>query len=255
VKAAVVTISEVYLQGGPEGHTTLLNTPVTVDLTNLANETVQLLSNVDVKQGTYDELRFVISGAYLEIETETGSKIFASSPDYTGVPPGATVDGELQMPSLGTSGLKVNFTDPLTFTEGEQTLLVDFDVSQSFGHEAGNSGRWIMHPVVSGAEVTAAATVTVTIKLGDGVTAPAGVVLSAFKAKLDGEELAFTDANSDGTFEAVFHFVMPGTHAVSLVVPAGLTITTAPVLPVDLTVAEGAEVTEAITLTAIAVIP
>ena len=27
-------------------------------------------------------------------------------------------------------------------------LLVDFDVAQSFGHQAGGSGRWVMHPVV-----------------------------------------------------------------------------------------------------------
>lgn len=255
VQAAVVTISEIYLQGGPDGRTTLLDVPVTVDLTDLANETVALLSDIDVKQGSYSELRFVISGAYLQVETATGSEVFASSPNYDGLPAGVTVDGELQMPSLGSSGLKVKFDESLDFTEEEQTLLVDFDVSQSFGHEAGNSGRWVMHPVVSGAEVTAAATVTVTLNLGAGVSLPGGVLLSAFKAKVGGEELAFTDANADGTFEAVFEFVLPGTYAVTLVAPGGVTIGTNPSLPVDVAVAEGAEITQAITLTSIVAVP
>lgn len=255
VKAAVVTISEIYLQGGPGGRTTLLDDPVTVDLTDLANQTTQLLSDVDVQQGTYSELRFVLSGAYLEVETAGGSEIFASSPDYAGLPAGSTVDGQLQMPSLGSSGLKVNFDGNLEVTGDDQTLLIDFDVAQSFGHEAGNSGRWVMHPVVRGADVTAAASITVTLALGAGVTLPAGVVLSAFNAKIGAEEVGFTDTNSDGTFEATFSFLVPGTYSVSLVIPSGLSVTTSPVLPVDVTVAEGANVTQAVSITAISVIP
>ena len=40
----------------------------------------------------------------------------------------------------------------LELTGPEKIVLVDFDVSQSFGHEA--SG-WVMHPVVTGGEITA----------------------------------------------------------------------------------------------------
>lgn len=255
LQAAVVTISEIYLQGGAGGRTTLMNTPVTVDLTDLANQTTQLLSDVDVKEGTYSELRFVLSGAYVEVETETGSEIFASSPDYPGLPAGATVDGELQMPSLGTSGLKVYFDGNLEIAGEDQTLLVDFDVAQSFGHEAGNSGRWIMHPVIRGADVSAAASITVTLGLATGVTLPAGVVLSSVKAKIGAEEVGFTDANADGTFEAKFNFLVPGTYSVSLVLPAGLSVTTSPVLPVDVTVTEGEQATQAVSITAISVVP
>jgi len=39
----------------------------------------------------------------------------------------------------------------LELSGGEKTLLVDFDVTQSFGHEA--SG-WVMHPVITGGEIT-----------------------------------------------------------------------------------------------------
>jgi len=249
VQAAVVTISEVYLQGGPDGRTTLMDDPVTVNLIDLANEAIEILDDVEVKEGTYAELRFVLSGAYLQVETETGSEIFASSPTYSGLPAGATVDGELQMPSLGSSGLKVKFDEALTISGDDQTLLVDFDVTQSFGHEAGNSGRWIMHPVVNGAAVTAAATVTVTVNLASEVTLPTTAPLSAFKVKVGSEEMALTDTNGDGTFEATFEFLLPGTYPVTLVAPAGVTIATNPVLPVELDLEAGETVTQAITIT------
>jgi hypothetical protein len=38
----------------------------------------------------------------------------------------------------------------LELTGPEKIVLVDFDVTQSFGHEA--SG-WVMHPVVTGGEL------------------------------------------------------------------------------------------------------
>ena len=41
----------------------------------------------------------------------------------------------------------------LTLTGPEKVLLVDFDVTQSFGQEA--SG-WVMHPVITGGEIQTA---------------------------------------------------------------------------------------------------
>jgi hypothetical protein len=253
VQAAVVTISEIYLQGGPDGRTTLMNDPVTVNLIDLANETVEILNDVEVKEGTYEELRFVLSGAYLQVETEAGTEIFASSPTYSGLPTGATVDGELHMPSLGSSGLKVNFGDPLTISGDDQVLLVDFDVSQSFGHEAGNSGRWVMHPVVNGASATEAATVTVTVDVASTVTLPTNAPLSAFRVKVGNEEMALADSNGDGVYEAVFEFLLPGPYPVTLVAPAGVTITTNPVLPVEVDLEAGETETLGITILSVAV--
>ena len=64
--------------------------------------------------------------------------------------------GEFQAPSLGQSGIKVQLggDDSFVVTEDAAIVLVDFDVSQSFGHQAGNSGRWVMHPVIKGATIT-----------------------------------------------------------------------------------------------------
>jgi hypothetical protein len=253
VEAAVVTISEVYLQGNG-GRVTLSDDEFTVDLLDLANSTALLVDEAVVPEGTYSELRFVITGAYVEVENATGgTDIYASSPSYSGLPAGATVTGDLQMPSLGQSGLKVELVNgaDLEVTE-DQDILVDFDVSQSFGHVAGQSGKWVMHPVVKGGVLAEAASFTATLVLGQGVTLPTVggnlVTLGLFKAKLNGEEMSFTDADNNGTFEAQFRFLLPGTYDLEIVAPAGVTITTNPASPIEVTVGTSATATQAVTI-------
>ena len=110
VHSAVVTISSVYLQGGPGGRTVLVDSLFTTDLLTLANTTADLVKDVSVPAGSYGELRIVIDGGYIEVEGEGGStSIYASSPGYEGLPDGVTPDGTLVMPSLAQSGLKVKF--------------------------------------------------------------------------------------------------------------------------------------------------
>ena len=142
VLAAVVTIDEIYLQGS-DGRTVLRDRDTTVNLLTLANDAAELVDEAVVPAGRYEQLRFVISGAYIEVEGAGGaSEIYATSPDYAGLPEGAVVTGELQAPSLGQSGLKVQLggDDSFVVPEDATIVLVDFDVSQSFGHAAGNSG-------------------------------------------------------------------------------------------------------------------
>lgn len=251
VLAAVVTIDEIYLQGSG-GRQVLSDEPITVNLLDLVNTASEVISGAGVPAGTYSDLRFVISGAYIEVETATGSTIYASAPDYEGLPEGAEVGGDLQMPSLGASGLKVQFDGDLVL-EGEVDLLVDFDVAESFGHQAGNSGKWVMHPVIKGATVEEAATATVTLALGQGVTLPVGVTLANFTAVLDGKSVAFAD--SEGTFKAAFAFLLEGTYELTVNAPVGFNATFSPALPVDVVVGAGASVTQALTLTAITPAP
>ena len=252
VEAAVVTISEVYLQGS-EGRVTLSDDDVTVDLLDLANSTAVIVDEAVVPEGNYSELRFVITGAYVEVENGSGgTDIYASSPNYSGLPAGATVTGDLQMPSLSQSGLKVEIVDgDLEVTEDED-ILVDFDVSQSFGHLAGQSGKWVMHPVVKGAVFTQAASLTTTLSLAQGVTLPTvggnAVTLGLFKAELEGEQVTFTDADNNGTFEAQFRFLLPGTYTLKIIAPTGVTITTNPASPIEVTIGTGATATQAVTI-------
>ena len=153
VQVAVVTISEIDLKGSG-GTQVLMSTPTTVDLLTLASNTATLVQGVDVPSGTYHELRFKITGACLAVDNGDGTSSIYGTDGYDTTPCGGAATGALQAPSFAQSGLKVKLDgDALTLTGPEQILLVDFDVSQSFGKEAGGSGKWVMHPVVTGAEV------------------------------------------------------------------------------------------------------
>jgi hypothetical protein len=259
-KTAVVTISEIYLQG-EGGRVTLMSEPVTTNLLDLANSTATLVSDAVVPAGSYGELRFVVTGGYIEVETASGSEIYASSPNYSGLPAGAQVAGQLQMPSFSQSGLKVKLEgDGLTLADERKIMLVDFDVSQSFGREAGNAGRWVMHPVLTGAEIQASASLSVTAVLGAGVVLPtptggsAAATLAQVNAVLrnaDGgeEKVLLTDTNADGTFEANYAYVLPGSYTVDLDL-AGVTLTTSPVKPAPVSLVSGASAAVAFTITA-----
>lgn len=258
VKAAVVTISRISLQG-TGGEVVLMDTAVTTDLLTLADSTASLVQNGVVPSGTYSQLRFVITGAYIEVDNGDGTTTFyASSPDYAGLPSGAHVGGTLQMPSFDQSGLKVDLPGGSASIDGDQkVVLVDFDVSQSFGHDAGGSGQWTMHPVVHATDFATTGGLTVTLAQGDGVTMPtvnsATLGLGDFKAVItpDGgtpDTVTFADGGT-GTFAASRPFTAPGTYSVDVIAPTGVTFTTTPGHPASVTLTSGASDTTAFVLT------
>ncbi|MBU8896974.1 DUF4382 domain-containing protein [Corallococcus sp. M34] len=269
---AVVTISKVYLKGSAEGDSkgdakgdvVLLSTPVTTNLLSLANDAADLVKDAEVPTGTYRELRFVITGGYVQVKQASGgSRVYATSTTYEGLPAGTQVDGELQMPSAASSGLKVKFDKDadvtITSEDNQKVILVDFDVAQSFGHVAGNSDRWVMGPVIKGADLQFSGNVKATLSLGAGVTLPgvgdAQVQLGGFSAVLTNElgsqeSLAFV-AGTNGVYVADFKFLLPGTYQVDVVAPAGVSFTTQPAHPLTATVGSGAESSAAFTLTAV----
>jgi len=247
--AAVVTISEVSLLGAG-GKVTLSSTPTTVNLLDLQNATLDLVKDAEVPTGTYQELRLVITGGYVQL---TDGTIFASSPNYAGLPQGATVTGQLTMPSLAQSGLKVTMPgSALAVTGPQKIVLIDFNVSQSFGHDAGSSDSWVMHPVIKGADIQTTGSVAVSLTLANGVTLPQvngkQVTLADFSATLGTETMAL-DANGQATFQ----FVIPDTYPLVFTGPAGVTFVTDPVAtsatPIQVTVPSGQAVSVSATIT------
>ena len=268
VKSAVVTISQIYLQGSTErddasSRVVLRDTPVTTDLLTLANSTAELVKDATVPAGTYGQLRFVITGGYIEVENAGGTtSIFATSPNYAGLPAGATVAGSLQMPSYATSGLKVKLPDGGVSLGTEQAVvLVDFDVSRSYVKEAGGSGKWVMSPVVTATELAFSGSLKVTLAKDPALTLPTingtPLTLGQFKAtitKAGGtpEELPLTDADNDGVFEASTRYVPAGDYTVDFVAPAGITsFSTTPAHPATVSVVSGASATHAAVLNAV----
>lgn len=239
VRSAVVTIAEVDLVGGG-GDVVLTSTPVTTDLLTLANDVTRLVDGAVIPAGPYSQLRFVITGAYLDV----AGAIYASSPDYPGLPVGATVAGPLRMPSYGQSGLKVILPDG--FTVGSNSVLVvDFDVSQSFGHDAGGSGAWVMHPVVKATEPQALGSIDVTLTLGPETALPAGVALTGFQVVLTPvggtakPPVALVDPGT-GVAGATFQYLAPGDYSVTFQAPTGVSsFITDPAVPATVTVVAG----------------
>jgi len=107
------------------------------------------VSNAKLEPGDYTQLRLLLGDVVLL--SREGTVYVKGNPD---LPEGLPEDppmGDLQCPSCSQSGLKVTIpNDAMTLDEGEAALVLDFDVSQSFGHIAGKSGKWVMHPVIHG---------------------------------------------------------------------------------------------------------
>jgi hypothetical protein len=265
-KAAVVTISEVYLQG-EGGRVVLSSEAKTTNLVTLANDTADLVKDAVVPEGKYSELRFVISGAYIEVENADGTtSIFATDANYSGLPAGAQVAGILQTPSFSSSGLKVKFDGDVEVAGEQKVILVDFDVAQSFGKEGGaGSDKWVMRPVIKGADITFSGSVNVTLTPASGVTLPvldgSRLTLASFQATLtaetstDGaadaapEVISLTDANGDGVFEASFKFLVPGNYKIGFTAPAGVSFTTNPGVPAAVSIGSGTDQSQAFLLT------
>jgi hypothetical protein len=250
--AAVVTIAEIDLVGS--GGTTVLSTQkTTTDLLTLANDTARLVDGVEVPVGTYSQLRFVITGGYVNV----GGLVYASSPDYEGLPQGAQVAGTLRMPSFAQSGLKIDLpAGGVDVGTAAKVLLVDFDVSQSFGHEAGNSGAWVMHPVARATEVELSGKVDVSLALAPGVALPSPTTLADFAAVLtpagggDAATVPLAPATGSSAYVATFQYVFPGSYTIAFTAPAGVIFTTAPPTPAALTVASGQATSAAFVVTA-----
>ncbi len=249
-KAAVVTIAGVYLQGSG-GRTTLSSATTTLNLLDLQNATADLVTNTEIAAGTYTQLDIIVTGGYIQLND---GSIYASSATYSGLPAGAQVTGVLQLPSYAQTGIKVTLpNEALSITGTQKILLIDFDVSQSYGQDAGASGQWVMTPVIKGADITATGSVAVSLTLGQGVTLPTITVngttrpatLADFSATLGGKTQQL-----DATGAVTFQFLLPDTYALSFTGPAGLSFTTSPATPISVTVPSGQQVSASATITA-----
>ncbi len=214
---AWVRIDRIYLKGGADstgGRVDLLAAKTGwVNLLELSGgRTAELVNGAPVPAGRYAELRFVVCEGY--VVTRAGD-VYATR-DAT-LPAGVTADGTLHMPSACSSGFKVKLpADSSVNLASESAIMtVDFDVSQSFGHQAGNSGRWVMHPVLHATAVGFAGGIGGTVALAQGVALPpcggGAVAVTAFVPQATAGTTAYTSAvGTDGRYRIT---VPAGTYA------------------------------------------
>jgi hypothetical protein len=252
IQSAVVTIDEIYLQGNER--VSLRSDPVTTDLLTLTNDVQTLVDDVAVPAGTYSQLRFVISGAYIEVAEEGSTRIFATD-GYDHLPPDRTADGTLQTPSWDSSGFKVKLPDGSLEVAGEQKiLLVDFDVAESFGQEAGASGRWVVRPTLKATDFELSSSIRVNLHADPGVSSASLADLNVELKDKDGNSeglLAPTDPEGDGIYSVTFLYLDADQGPFELDITAAGSITTDPTLPLQVSVTAANETTIDVTVTAI----
>ncbi len=108
------------------GWRTINDQPVQVDLLQLTNGNYEILGEAELEPGTYSQMRLIL-GDQNEL----------------------IMNGEthhLSTPSAQQSGLKLNINAEIEGGES-YTLLLDFDASRSIV-KAGNSGMYILKPVI-----------------------------------------------------------------------------------------------------------
>jgi hypothetical protein len=228
--------------------------------------TVQLLSiNAELDAATFRQLRLVVGDAVLE--ASDGSVYVKGDPE---LPAGLDPDfvGDLQCPSCSQSGIKVKVpNDEVEVEEGAAALVLDFDVAQSFGHKAGNSGKWVMKPVILGTlvadengdgsildELGMVGSISGTVALAGGVTLPECpegtshsivdfVPTATLNGLLDGEGQPIVRSGTvaeGGTFQ--IGFLSTGAYTMGFVSPVDLTshqlVFTADVTPSEVSVVD-----------------
>lgn len=231
---AWVTITDIYLQGetgeaDPAGSRVYLleDAVETHELLSLANDVENLVVGQEVPTGTYGQLRIIISDGC--ILTADGS-VYTSSPAFDRC---GTGTGTLQMPSFEQTGAKV-LLNGLQVDGGQQILLLDFNVEDSFGRAAGLSNMWVMQPVIHASDISLTAGVEVTLSAGE-VELPVGFELSDFSATLDpmvgdSSRVTFVEGDTQGVYEVSFRFLLPdnGPFEVRLNSPDALVVTVDP---------------------------
>jgi hypothetical protein len=153
---------------------------VWIDLLTLAETWTTLVDAAEIPAGVYSQLRFIVEGA--AIVTAGGGDVFATSLadleslnaylTSEGMDPIPDTDvGQLKCPSCSRTGFKVRFPGGgLVLESGDNIVLIDFDVADTFGHEAGRSGKWIMHPTLRATDFPGGGAIGGTVSLAEGLS-------------------------------------------------------------------------------------
>lgn len=167
VDSAWVNIDQITLQGSNGGVDLLDESTGFIELTQLADSATSLVENEAVPQGSYGQLRFHVTSAAVQSD---GGEIYSLNGAADAL--GKTATGELTCPSCTQTGIKVNTPDDFRLETEAKILMLDFDVSQSFGQQAGMSGSWVMHPTITSSTIEASGTITGTVTAADAVSFP-----------------------------------------------------------------------------------
>ena len=178
--SAVVTIAGVELIGNDGTPYTLsLSSPLKQDLLKLTNGATVPLGPVTIPAGTYNQIRLILAPS-----TSTDS----SPANYVTTSAGGTSQYALTTPSAQQSGYKVNGS--FTVNPGNTVdVTLDFNACRSIV-TAGNSGKYLLKPVINATPNTTTGTITGTAAAGADV----------YAEDAEGHIIKSTVADSSGNF-------------------------------------------------------
>lgn len=149
LEAAWVSVTEVRLAGEGDGAAEVLATETGDELIRLSPDAVtELVTGAEIEPGTYGQLRLLIDGGV--VETTDGEVFTFGGAEH---PDGLASDGTMTCPSCTETGVKVNVGGDLQLEAASTILMLDFNVPESFGHEAGASGAFVMRPTITSSTV------------------------------------------------------------------------------------------------------
>jgi hypothetical protein len=144
--------------GSSAGWRTLASPNATYNLLSLQNGAAVTLGEASVAAGSYNGFRLIIDPTKSSVTLKTGTVLTSTS------------SPNVAFPSAAKSGIKINVSNPVQVVAGATTtLLVDFDVSNSFvmrGNTVAQNGL-LFTPVIH-ATIVDAATVNATVRLVNG---------------------------------------------------------------------------------------
>lgn len=194
--SVIVYISEVTVKGSGASANEMVisSTEQSFDLLTLQNGVTAALGTATVPTGSYSQIRLLVDSARVTLKA---GNTFTDG----------TSSAKLTVPSGSQTGIKVTFSPPVTVSEGQTVLVVDFDISQSFvfqgPHDHPNSISF--KPVLHATALDVAASISGTI-----LPAIAHATVYAI-AGSDTVQTAFADVTT-GAY--TLHFLPPGTYVV-----------------------------------------
>lgn len=141
--------------GADDSGTLQLETETGDQLVKLeADAVTDLVRGAPIEPGAYGQIRLVIDGGVVQT---TSDELFTFG--EFGPLPSEIADlpvvGDFQCPSCAQSGVKVNVPEGgLQIDQETSIVMLDFNVSESFGRVAGASGMFVMNPTITSSVVT-----------------------------------------------------------------------------------------------------
>lgn len=168
-----------------DGWVTLASPNQSFNLLSLQHGATATLGSAPLAAGTYSGLRLIIDPTKSSVTLKNGTVLTAtSSPSVT-------------FPSAAHSGLKINLAQPVTVSGGgTTTLLVDFDVNNSFvmrGNSINQNGL-LFKPVIN-ATISNAASVLASVSLVNATDASLNLVQNG-TVLANGSAIAFGGASA-----------------------------------------------------------